>query len=107
MSIAVALADLGATLADYPWGYLVSVTEEPRGHTLAVPTRFVDGAFTMQAGKGTLANVGVRPKATMVFPPDSGTGYSLIVDGEATVVGEEITFTPTTAILHRPALGTS
>jgi len=107
MSIAVALADLGTTLADYPWGYLVSVTEEPRGHTLAVPTRFADGVFTLDAGKGTRANVAARPKATMVFPSVDGTGYSLIVDGEATVVGEQITFTPATAILHRPAISGS
>ena len=107
MSIAVALADLAATVADYPWGYLVSVTEEPRGHTLAVPTRFADGVFTLAAGTGTRANVAARPKATMVFPPADGTGYSLIVDGDATVVGEQITFTPTNAILHRPAISSS
>lgn len=104
MSIAVALEDLPARLADYPWAFLVTVTEEPRGHALAVPTQFVDGVFTMQAGRGTRANVVARPKATLVFPPASGRDYSLIVDGDAAVVGEEVRFTPTTAILHRPPL---
>jgi hypothetical protein len=104
MSIPVPLADLETTLADHPWGYLVTVTDEPRGHTLAVPTRYVDGILLAKAGRGTLANIALRPKATMVFPPSAPGGHSLIVDGEATVVGDEVAFTPTTAILHRPAI---
>ena len=38
MSIPVELSELAATLAAYPWGYLVTVGDGLRAHSLAVPT---------------------------------------------------------------------
>lgn len=104
MSIAVTLADLEAELAQYPWGYLVTVSDDQRAHMLGVPTQFVDGVFAVSAGRGTRANAVARPRITMLFPPASGTEYSLIVDGTAKVFDEHIEITPTNAVLHRPAL---
>jgi hypothetical protein len=40
-----------------------------------------------------------------VWPPASATGFSLIVDGTATVGDGSLTVTPRKAILHRPAVG--
>ena len=41
----------------------------------------------------------------MVFPHPQQGEYSLILDGTAAVGEEGVVFTPTTAVLHRPALG--
>ncbi len=104
MSIPVPLDDLGATLSAYPWGYLVTVTEAMRAHSLAVPTVWRDGALHMSAGRGTRANIVARPGVTMVFPHPAPGEHSLIVDGTASVVDESVVFAPATAVLHRPAL---
>jgi hypothetical protein len=106
MSIRVPLDELDGALAAYPWCYLVSVGDDQRAHSLAVPTRFADGRFHAAAGRSTRANVAARPGVTLVFPPSSGQEYSLIIDGEAQVQGEAVEVVPTAAVLHRPALGT-
>jgi hypothetical protein len=105
MSIPVALDELPARLAGYPWGYLVTVRDDLRAQSLAVPTEWVDGTLHMTAGAGTRANATARPEITMVFPSPMPGDYSLIVDGTATVVGDSVQVVPTWAVLHRPALG--
>ena len=105
----MALNDLGATLASYPWGFLVTVGDNLRAHSLAVPTRFRDGALHASVGRSTLANITARPDVTMVFPHPAGGQYSLILDGVAAVngaVGDAVVFTPSSAVLHRPAITT-
>ena len=110
MSVPVALDDLGATLASYPWGYFVTVGDNLRAHSLAVPTLFRDGALHASVGRSTLANVTARPDVTMVFPHPTAGQYSLILDGVAMVadtdVGDAVVFTPSFAVLHRPAIAT-
>jgi hypothetical protein len=104
MSIPVTLADLPTTLGQYPWGYLVTVGPALRAHSLAVPTRWMDGALHATVGRSTRDNVTERPEITMVFPHPQQGEYSLIVDGIATVADAAVVFTPTSAVLHRPAL---
>jgi hypothetical protein len=104
MSIEVGLTELGTALQDYPWGYLVTVGDDGRGRSLAVPTQFVDGRLHCAAGERTRAAVAARHQVTMVFPPGVGTGYSLIVDGDAEISGTTVVVQPTWAVLHRPAL---
>jgi hypothetical protein len=48
-------------------------------------------------------NASVRSSITLCYPPTDSTGFSLIVDGIASVDDERITLTPTSAVLHRPA----
>jgi hypothetical protein len=105
MSVAVPLDELASRLAAFPWGYLVTVRDDGRAQSLAVPTQLIDGALVATIGRGTAANVTARPNVTLVFPGATGEDYSLIVDGDARVDGEQITITPTWAVLHRPALG--
>ncbi|MCX6520711.1 MAG: pyridoxamine 5'-phosphate oxidase family protein [Actinobacteria bacterium] len=105
MSIAVALDDLAGVLADHPWGFLVTVRDDGRAQTLAIPTVFDGGSLTATVGKGTAANLVARPNVTLVFPGPDGEAMSLIVDGDATVTGDRVEVRPTWAVLHRPALG--
>ena len=104
MSIPVTLAELEAALAPYPWGYLVTVSDNLRAHSLAVPTDFRDGRLYAAAGRSTRANLVTRPEVTMVFPHPQAGEYSLILDGTAAVGEDGVVFTPTNAVLHRPAI---
>ena len=103
MSIAVPLEALADRLTSYPWGYLVTVRDDGRAQSLAVPTQFVDGALVATIGRGTASNATARPQITMPFPGTTGEEFSLIVDGHAKVDGDRIALTPTWAVLHRPA----
>jgi general stress protein 26 len=105
MSIAVSLDDLAGVLADHPWGYLVTVRDDGRAQTLAIPTVFDGGSLTATVGKGTAANLVARPNVTLVFPGTDGEAMSLIVDGDATVTGDRVEVRPTWAVQYRPALG--
>ncbi len=104
MSIPVTLADLPDALGGFPWGYLVTVSDDLRAHSLAVPTDWRAGALHMQAGRGTRANATVRPQVTLVFPSPEPGAFSLIVDGTATVHDDGVTVSPSSAVLHRPAI---
>jgi hypothetical protein len=105
MSIPVELHDLASVLADYPWGYLITVSPDQRAHSLAVPTDFHDGALHASAGRSTRANGAAHPAVTMVFPHTEPGKYTLIVDGDLEVHDAGVVLQPTSAILHRPALG--
>lgn len=104
MSIAVPLDEVADRLALYPWGYLVTVRDDGRAQSLAVPTRYADGVLIATVGRGTAANATARPNVTMLFPGPTGEDFSLIVDGDATVHGDHLTMAVTWAVLHRPAL---
>ncbi len=105
MSIPVSLDDLTAAIGAYPWGYLVTVSDDLRAHSLAVPTDIRAGLLYADGGRSTRANIAARPGVTMVFPHPTPGEYTLIVDGSAQVtdVGT-VEFVPSSAILHRPAL---
>ena len=105
MSIAVTLDQLDERLAQFPWGYLMTVRDDGRAQGLAVPTRLVDGVLVATIGRSAAGNAAARPNVTMIFPGSSGEELSLIVDGEARVIGDRIEVTPTWAVMHRPALG--
>lgn len=104
MSIAVPLDELAGHLVSFPWGYLVTVRDDGRAQSLAVPTQFVDGTLVATVGRGTTANATARPNVTLLFPGPTGEDFSLIVDGNAVVTDGRIAISPTWAVLHRPAL---
>jgi hypothetical protein len=105
MSIEVPIAELRAKLADYPWAFLVTVSAEGRSHSLAVATAFDDdGALRLHVGRTSMTNVGERPEVTLLFPPASGTEYSVVVDGVASPADGDLRVVPTTAVMHRPPL---
>ena len=104
MSIPVPLPDLGSTLVSYPWGYLVTVGDDMRAHSLAVPTSFDGTSLRVAGGRTARRNIATRPEVTMVVPHPAAGEYSLIVDGVASLDGDDVVVVPSHAVLHRPAL---
>lgn len=105
MSVKVDLDRLADTLVDFPFGYLITVGEDFRAHTVAVTPVFEDGAFTIgPLGGTTRRNAAAHAAVTALWPPREPTGYSLIVDGTAEVTEAGIRLTPTRAVLHRSAI---
>ncbi len=106
MSVKVDLEKLGDTLADFPFGYLISVGDDFRPHTVAVAPTFADGALTIEPlGNTTQRNAGAHPVVTVLWPPREPTGYSLIVDGTAEATDAGLRVVPTRAVLHRSPEG--
>jgi hypothetical protein len=58
-------------------------------------------------GGRSARNSAARSTVTLSYPPIDPTGYTLIIDGTATVDSSgdapSIAFAPTGAVLHRPA----
>lgn len=105
MSVKVDLDKLGQTLADFPFGYLITVGDDFRAHTVAVTPVFTDGAFTIgPLGGTTRRNAAAHAAVTVLMPPREPTGYSLIVDGTAEVTEAGVRLTPSRAVLHRSAI---
>jgi hypothetical protein len=102
MSYPVAAADLGRALEQYAEGYLLTVTSAATTHAVAVRPRLVDGRVVVGAGRTSSANVAVNPSVTVLCPPTVDKGFTLLIDGVATLDGDEIRIEPTSVVLHRP-----
>ena len=108
MSVKVDLDKLADALADYSFGYLITVGDDYRAHTVAVEPVLAEGVFDVgQMGSGTRRNAGAHPDVTVVWPPADAGGYTLIVDGRAEVTDDGLTVAPTRAVLHRRATSDS
>jgi Pyridoxamine 5'-phosphate oxidase len=106
MSLKVDLGELATTLEPYGFAYLVTVGDNGRVHVLAVTPVLTDAGLVVGGvGRHSQANATERPHVTLVWPPPEAGGFSLLVDGTATVDGETITVAPAKATLHRPAPG--
>ena len=84
MSISVEISDLQAKTSEYGWAYLLTVGDAAPAHVVAITPVWDGSALTMLVGERTAANVVARPTVTLCYPPSDG-GYSLIIDGEASV----------------------
>ena len=112
VSIPVDLDELEAATAEYGWAYVLSVGDDERVKIVACPPTWHDGLLCLAAGGGSARNAAARPALTVAFPPLDPDGYTLIVDGDASVAdGHDagdgsppaIHVAPTGAVLHRPA----
>jgi hypothetical protein len=104
MSVKVDLDELGLHLQRHPFAYLLTVGEDLRAHAVAVtPTLDEGGLLVTDLGRRTSANLAARPGVSLVWPPYEPGGYSLIVDGSATVIDQTARVEPAHAVLHRPA----
>jgi hypothetical protein len=105
VSIAVTIERLMEEVERWGFGYLLTVSDDGRPRLLALRPRVADDVLRFDAGgDSTCRNANERPGVTIVFPPaEHSDGFSLVVDGEATVDGGVIDVRPTSAVLHRPA----
>jgi hypothetical protein len=107
----VDLQALAAALPDYPYGYLITVNDEYRVHTVTVePTLRGSVLDVGLIGGGTRKNLAHRSDVTLLWPPHEPGGYSLIVDGDAIFSAAaaesdavQLSVAPTRALLHRDA----
>ena len=122
----VDLKRLAAALTDYPFGYLITVDDGYRVHTVTVEPELRDlpegpegpGAILDVGliGGHTRKNLAYRRDVTLLWPPSEPGGYSLIVDGRAEATDSDIDsdletseatarfgVVPTRALLHRDA----
>ena len=99
------LDDLQRVLADFDAGYLLTV--DPAGAPVRVKVVSVrprlDGAVVVVPGpgRGSCANVRANEAVTVVWPPREAGGLSLIVDGSAECIGEDVHVRPTGGVLHQ------
>lgn len=109
MSIEVSIEQLFADVDTWGFGYLLTVSDDERTHLLALRPAVVGEGDQRRLrfdaeGRRACRNSSVRPHVSIVFPPNADSdGYSLVVDGEATVVDRYVDVWPTWAVLHRPA----
>jgi len=102
MSIPVDVKELGGVLADFGTGYLLTVSQGNAVKAVSVAPALVDGALVVSSpGRGSLANAAANPTVTVLFPPLVAGGHTLLVDGAATVVGEDVRVEATGAVLHK------
>jgi hypothetical protein len=105
MSIPVDLSKLAEVLGRYRFAYLLTSSERGAPHVVAVSAVLQGGELVVgESGRRTRDNAQQRPEVALVWPPQSESDYSLIVDGRAEVAGNGLRIAPTRAVLHRPAV---
>ena len=104
MSIPVDPKDLAGALADFDAGYLLTASADGRVKAVTVePTATPEELVIAGVSRGSARNIAHSAHVTVVFPPRERHGFTLIVDGTATVGDEAIRVVPEAAVLHRPA----
>ena len=107
MSISVALDDLAGEVAKRGPGYLLTTAADSRPHVMHL--RWTMEGIELRAGVGrsASANISAQAAVTLLWPPEEDGGYSLIVDGDASIAdgadGPIAVVTAQGAVLHRPA----
>jgi len=107
MSIRVELDALADAIKDRGAGYLITTGLDGRPHTTSAQVSLAGATLTCGAGRKTGANIAAQPKVALLWAPTEPGDYSLIVDGDAVIEGEDdqrrAIITATGAILHRAA----
>ena len=105
MSIAVELDELRARIEEFRAdAYLLTVGDDGRAHSVAVPVRWDGDELVVHAGRTSVANARARSMVALLWPPDERGQFSLIVDADATRADDgQVHLRPTRAVLHRPA----
>src|SRR6201999_163478 len=105
----VDLQRLAAALPDYAFAYLITVDDGYRVHTVTVEPQLRETVLDVGLiGGRTRENLAHRGDVTLLWPPREPGGYSLIVDGHATLEAADaeavrLGVVPTRALLHRDA----
>jgi hypothetical protein len=84
-----------------PAAHLVTVGGGGRPHVVSVRVEVDGKLLRTTAGRTTSANAGANPSVTLVWAAPPGGDYTLLVDGRAEPVGDELVVVPTRAVRHR------
>jgi hypothetical protein len=105
VSIAVELDELRARIEEFTTdAYLLTVSDDGRAHSGAVPVQWDDDELVVPAGRTSVANARARSLVALLWPPNERGQYSLIVDAVAARADHgAVHLRPTRAVLHRPA----
>jgi hypothetical protein len=107
VSVPVDLGDLAAHVAERGTvAYLLTTSDDGRPHAVSTAFSVTERGFKCEAGNRTATNVEQRALVSLLWPARDGDDYSLIVDGDGTLVGGNpwhVVVRPTRAVLHRQA----
>ncbi len=105
MSVEVTPDDLPGAIASCSVVYLLTTSDDrPRPHVGAVGATVVDGVVrVVGVGRTARRDLDAHDAVTLLGAPAEVGGYSLIVDGVGTVVGDRVEVNAQRAVLHRPA----
>jgi hypothetical protein len=102
MTVPVGLEQLRSEAAKYGDApYLLTVSDDGRPHAVSVRVSWQEGDIELPGGSRSRSHAATRPEVTLLWPAIEDGGFSLIVDGSARVVGEQIVVRPASAVLHR------
>ena len=102
MTVPVGLEQLFTEAAKYGDApYLLTVSDDGRPHAVSVRISWENGNLQLSGGTRSRSNASRRPEVTLLWPAIEHGGFSLIVDGSASVSGEQIVIRPASAVLHR------
>jgi hypothetical protein len=104
MSIPVDVSKLAVELDRYgASAFVLTVRDDSTPHVAQVTLSVEGGTLRCPASRTAARNVVDRPSMSILWPPFEEGGYSMIVDGECAVDGDDLVITPTNGVLHRPA----
>jgi len=106
VSVPVLLDDLKARLDEFgSVAFLVTTNDDQSSHVVSAVVEIDGDALVVPVGRTTRANASRRPTVSVLWPPDPGGAFSLIVDGTATTSADDgpLHVIPKGAILHRMA----
>ena len=104
MSIPVDPTKLGEELEKFGHSaFLLTVSDDDTSHVAHMTFRLQQGDLYCPISKTAARNIEARPNVVVLWPPYEPNGYSMIVDAECRLQGEELMVIPTSGVLHRPA----
>jgi hypothetical protein len=102
VTVPVGLEQLSSEAAKYGDApYLLTVSDDGRPHAVSVRVSWEQGNLELSGGTRSRSNASTRPDVTLLWPAIEDGGFSLIVDGSASVSDERIVIRPVSAVLHR------
>ena len=107
MSIKVTIEDIDKRFAEYGnSAFVVTMTEAGKAKIVHSVISLEDDCLICSPGKGTLKNLADSSSVSLIFPPHSDDGFSMIIDGDGQILDPEkgsIKVKITGGVLHRPA----
>ena len=102
MSVGVELDKLQDEVARFGvTPYLLTVSDDGKPHATAVTVRWSGPDLVAGVGKRSASNATARPDVTLLWAPFEPGGFTLLVDGTASVDDEQAVVRPERAVLHR------